>query len=309
MIYTVTLNPSIDYLVRVDNFKLGETNRAVDQYIVPGGKGINVSKVLDSFGIPTKLFGFTAGFTGTFIETELRQQGLDTAFVPVKGTTRINVKLKTESETEVNGMSPDISEADVESLQQQIASLASGDTLVLSGSLPGTLPPDAYYKLAAEAKANGVRTVVDTSGEPLRLALQAEPFLIKPNIAELEGLYNERAETIEEVIMLAEKAVQDGAENVLVSRGGQPALLVTADAVLTATIPNGTVKNSVGAGDSMVAGFLYSYEQHQDIEKALQYSTAFGSATAFSQNFVTRESMEQLLPEIQVTHFKKGEKT
>lgn len=309
MIYTVTLNPSIDYLVTVDDFHFGATNRADEQHIVPGGKGINVSKVLAAFGIPSSLLGFTAGFTGDFIESELKSQGLETNFIRVEGTTRINVKLKTDMETEINGRSPAVEEKHLEKLREQIASLSKGDTLVLSGSLPKSLPADTYRKLAEEASRRSVRTVVDTSGVPLREALYAAPFLIKPNIAELEALYGAAAETEQEIIRLAEKAVSDGAQHVLVSRGGDPALLVTKNDVYTASVPSGEVRNSVGAGDSMVAGFLYGLEQQLDIKKAFQYSTAFGSATAFSLNFASRESMEKLLPDIHITHEEKGEVT
>ncbi len=309
MIYTVTLNPSIDYLVTVDDFHFGATNRADEQHIVPGGKGINVSKVLASFGLPSRLFGFTAGFTGDFIESELKTQGLRTDFIRVNGTTRINVKLKTDTETEINGRSPVVEEKHLQQLAGQIASLSEGDTLVLSGSLPKSLPADTYRKLTEEASRNSIRTVVDTSGAPLRESLYAAPFLIKPNIAELEALYEEKAENEQDVIRLAEKAVEEGAEHVLVSRGGDPALLVTKNNVYTASVPSGEVRNSVGAGDSMVAGFLYGLEQQHDIKKAFQYSIAFGSATAFSLNFAEKESMEKLLPAIHITHEKKGEVT
>lgn len=300
MIYTVTLNPSVDYLVSVQDFQLGKTNRADAQQIVAGGKGINVSKVLSTFGVPTKLFGFTAGFTGEFIKKDLQEQDLDADFISVKGTTRINVKLKTETETEVNGQSPDITDNDVQQLLSQIEQLASGDTLVISGSLPASLPKNFYETMLQTANGKNVRTILDTSGDPLKHGLKAEPYLIKPNIAELEQLYGTKASTQEEVIALAERAVSDGAQNVLVSSGGKPALLVNKDTVWEASIPSGTVVNSVGAGDSMVAGFIYRLNENDDLQNAFQYSIAFGSATAFSQGFVTAAALDHLLPEIKI---------
>lgn len=300
MIYTVTLNPSVDYLVRVPDFQLGATNRAESQEMVPGGKGINVSKVLSTFDVATRLYGFTAGFTGDFIEKDLKEKSLETHFIHVQGTTRINVKLRTDTETEVNGQSPDISDKNTEELLAQIDQLTSGDTLVLSGSLPSNLPADFYETIIRTANQKKVRTILDTSGAPLTHGLKANPFLIKPNIAELEALYQTTTAGIEEVIELAERAVSDGAENVLVSSGGKPALLVSKDMVLESTIPSGSVVNSVGAGDSMVAGFLYSLSKNSDLKQAFQYSVAFGSATAFSQGFVTAASFHNVLPEVQI---------
>ncbi|SDO33507.1 1-phosphofructokinase [Alkalicoccus daliensis] len=308
MIYTMTLNPSVDYLVSVNNFQLGKTNRADTQRMVPGGKGINVSKVLQLFHIPTKLFGFTAGFTGEFIQNTLQKQGLDTSFIEVEGMTRINVKLKTDAETEVNGQSPEITEQDAAKLIKQLDQLQEEDTLVLSGSLPTNLSPDFYASLMEAAAVKNIRTVLDTSGEPLRSGLKANPFLIKPNIAELEALYDTKTETQEEVITLAKRAVEDGAQHVLVSSGGSPALLVSKEQVLEASVPKGEVKNSVGAGDSMVAGFLFSLTEKDDLVQALKTSVAFGSATAFSQGFVTEETFQRLLPDIQVKTFQIGGK-
>ncbi|WP_181186131.1 1-phosphofructokinase [Alkalicoccus urumqiensis] len=306
MIYTVTLNPSIDYFLEVEHFTEGKTNRASSQRLLPGGKGINVSKVLHAFGHRTELFGFTAGFTGAYLEDTLQGEGLHTNFLHVEGMTRINVKLKTETETEINGQAPAITEADVKKLEQQIDELTKDDTLVLSGSLPSTVQDDTYYRLAAEARSRGIRTVIDTSGTPLKKALDAEPFLIKPNIAELEALYGEKAAGKNDVLELASRAVAGGAHYVLVSRGADPALLVSRDGFTEAAVPKGEVRNSVGAGDSMVAGFLYRLEENGSIEDAFRTSVAFGSATTFSTGFATRSLVEKLEAEIDLL---KGELT
>ncbi|QKS70143.1 1-phosphofructokinase [Paenalkalicoccus suaedae] len=296
MIYTVTLNPSVDYIMHVSSFEIGKTNRTDAQDMVPGGKGINVSTVLDRFNTQTTLLGFVAGFTGRFIEEKLAH--LDTKFITTDGATRINVKLKTGDETEINGQSPVLTEQDVAAFEEAFTHITAEDTVVLCGSLPHSLPKSYYKTLAMKVKEKGARVIIDTSGEPLLHALEAKPTLIKPNKAELEALYEVETSTQEEMEALAKRAVQDGAEHVLVSLGGDGAMLVTKDATYIAEAPKGNVINTVGAGDSMVAGFIYATAQDATPEEILRHCIAFGSATAFSTELATKDEVSALLPTI-----------
>lgn len=300
MIYTVTINPSIDYLLTVDSFQLGETNRASGQSMVPGGKGINVSRVLHRFGLESEAMGFTAGFTGEFLKQELRHEGINGRFIDTEGRTRINVKLKTEQETEINGRSPEIKGHHISTLLNQLDSLEEGGTLVLSGSLPSFLPADLYKSIIERVKAKGVFVYVDTSGESLKESLQAAPFLIKPNQNELASLYKEDIHDLKSAVNAGKKAVADGAEHVLVSMAGNGAALVSESLTLAANVPKGTVRNSVGAGDSMVAGFIYAYEQSGSMEEAFRFSVAAGSATAFSTGFCSKDHVLSLLPDVYI---------
>ncbi|MCR6095389.1 1-phosphofructokinase [Salipaludibacillus agaradhaerens] len=308
MIYTVTINPSIDYLVNVDNFQLGETNRVATQNMVPGGKGINVSKVLKNFGTASVALGFTAGFTGQYLKQELIKDGVDCQFIDTPGHTRINVKLKTDTatETEINGVAPDIKQEHIDQLFQQLDKLQKGDLLVLSGSLPTVLEADLYMQLIDHAKKKQAHVLADTSGEPLRHVLKASPFLIKPNEKELQYLYEGQITDLDSAIEFAQKAIEDGAEHVLVSMADKGAALVSQTQVYTATVPKGTVKNSVGAGDSMVAGFIYAYSQSRDLQEAFRFSVAAGSATAFSDGMCTEEKVKSLLSHISIKTRKKG---
>ncbi|WP_444684670.1 1-phosphofructokinase [Alkalicoccus luteus] len=301
MIYTVTLNPSIDCFMELPELVEGATNRATEQRMIPGGKGINVSRVLHRFGIASTLLGFTAGFTGAFLKEELAAEGLRTHFTDTPGMTRINMKLKTAKETEVNGPSQAISEEHVHQLLAGLDSADEHDLLVLSGSLPPSLPSETYRMIAEKLT---LRTVIDTSGVPLQKALSARPYLIKPNIDELTALYGQESADTPGAVRLAKKAVADGAKNVLVSRGAESALLVSAERVLEAAVPTGTIHSTVGAGDSMVAGFLAGLENGLAPEEAFRWSIAAGSATAFSESLCTKEHVEDLLPSVSVHEYK-----
>ncbi|GEL08461.1 1-phosphofructokinase [Salisediminibacterium halotolerans] len=305
MIYTVTLSPSVDYLVEVENLQLGETNRAHAQHMLPGGKGINVSKVLQRLGTDSKALGFTAGFTGAFIEETLTVEGIAHNFIHTEGTSRINIKLKATEETEINGMSPQITADNLRRLKNQLTGSEENDFLVLSGSVPADLSPAVYAELMESVAHTGVQTVLDTSGLPLKEGLQSGPYLIKPNKAELSALYNEEIQTVEDALACAEQAVSDGAERVIVSLAGEGALFVSRHLIMRADVPGGDVVNSVGAGDSMVAAFLDRKSRGFSDEQAFSFSVAAGSATAFSQGFCEKEEVERLESDVSIQIQKK----
>ncbi|SES33995.1 1-phosphofructokinase [Salipaludibacillus aurantiacus] len=298
MIYTVTINPSVDCLMEVENFHLGKTNRASTQKMVPGGKGINVSRVLKNLGTRSEALGFIGGFTGAFIKDELEKESVFSSFIETEGNTRINVKMKTDTETEINGKAQEISNEHIQKLLIQLDELKSEDLLILSGSLPSTLPADLYNTIINRLNEKNIYVCVDTSGEPLKAAMKASPYMIKPNQAELEQLYEENVKNLDDAVKLARKAMADGARHVLVSMGGEGAALVTKNESYKAAVPKGTLINSVGAGDSMVAGFIHILTQSGSLEEAFKYSVAAGSATAFSNGFCSAEDVEKLLPEV-----------
>ena len=281
MIYTLTLNPSVDYIVKLESFQLGELNRTVNEAKFPGGKGINVSTVLKQFGSKSKALGFIGGFTGAYIEQYLQNEEIDTDFVQVDEDTRINVKIKTGQESEINALGPNISEQNFALLKQKIQHLGADDLLVLAGSIPASLPKTTYEELVKICTENGAQFVVDAEGDLLKKVLPYHPFLIKPNHHELGELFDTSITTAAEVIPYGKKLVEMGAENVIVSLAGAGAVLINNEKVFFAKVPSGEVKNSVGAGDSMVAGFLAAYERTGNIEEAFRYSVASGSATAF----------------------------
>lgn len=303
MIYTVTLNPSLDYIVEVENLTLGDLNRTKNESKFPGGKGINVSRLLKRMGFPSKALGFVGGFTGLYIKNYLKMEDIETKFVEVHEDTRINVKLKSNSETEVNAKGPTITEADFKKLQDQISQLTSEDTLVLAGSIPSSMESSTYEKLVSICQLNQTKFVVDAEGELLKKVLPFKPFLIKPNHHELGELFNTSFSTAEEVVPYARKLVEMGAENVIVSLAGEGAVLVNREVAFLSNVPKGEVKSSVGAGDSMVAGFLAKYEETKEIEEAFRYSVASGSATAFSIGLATKEMIETLYTSVNITKF------
>ncbi|KJE27898.1 1-phosphofructokinase [Geobacillus kaustophilus] len=300
MIYTCTLNPSVDYIVHLDELHVGELNRSVKTFTFPGGKGINVSRVLKRLGVDSTALGFVGGFTGGFIESELRNEGIACDFVHVLGQTRINVKLKAGRETEINGEGPVIAGDDAAQLMEKIGALSAGDVLVLAGSAPMSLPADVYEQLAAPAVKRRVRLVVDTSGPALEALLACRPFLAKPNHHELAQLFGAAVLTKEEIIPYGRRLVERGVEHLIVSMGGAGAFYFSREATLFAEAPQGTVKNSVGAGDSMVAGFLAAWANGTSIEEAFAYSVAAGSATAFSEDLCTKEEVEALVERVRV---------
>ncbi len=301
MIYTVTFNPSIDYIVRLDRFTTGEINRVNYEQILPGGKGINVSIVLKNLGHESTALGFTAGFTGTAMRQMLASFGVAEDFVPLgDGFSRINVKIKAERETEINGQGPVITEEARRALFDKLDRLARGDTLVLAGSIPNTLPDDMYERIMEHLAGRGIRIVVDATKNLLRRVLKYRPFLIKPNNHELGEMFGVALQTDEEIVAHAKKLQAEGAENVLISMAGDGALLITKEGEFyRAPAPRGTLVNSVGAGDSMVAGFLAGFmESGGDYARAFHMGVATGSASAFSENLATRDEAMALLKTI-----------
>lgn len=301
MIYTVTFNPAIDYVVRLDTpLEVGTVNRAAGEDCVLGGKGINVSGVLAQLGCESTALGFVAGETGAWLERGLAAQGIRTDFVHLKeGMTRINVKIKAQEETELNGAGPAIPEQAQHVLEQKLDALQEGDVLVLAGSIPASLAQDTYERLLARLEGKGVLAVVDATRDLLVNVLQYRPFLIKPNNHELSEIVGEPLTTPEQIAQAAHTLQQKGARNVLVSMAGDGALLLTESGeVHRIGVPKGKVVNSVGAGDSMVAGFVAGWMQTRDYAYALRLGTACGSATAFSLGLATKEKIEMLLNEI-----------
>lgn len=298
MIYTVTLNPAIDYVIHVGGaLQTGTINRTTAEDFQFGGKGINVSGVLKTLGFPSVALGFVAGFTGKALEQGLQMQGLATDLICVEqGMTRINVKVKGREETEINGMGPVITPADMAALYQKLDALQPGDTLVLSGSIPGCLAPDTYERLLARLEGKNVQTVVDATGQLLVNVLKYRPFLIKPNNHELGEIFGTTPVTEEEILSCAKKLQAMGGRNILVSLAGDGALLLDETGVNHRIgCPKGQVVNSVGAGDSMVAGFLAGWLQTRDYTYALKLGTAAGSATAFSLGLADKALIERLL--------------
>lgn len=301
MIYTVTFNPAIDYVVRLaEPLQAGTVNRAAGEDCVLGGKGINVSGVLAQLGCPSVALGFVAGETGAWLERGLAAQGLQTDFIHLpEGMTRINVKIKADQETELNGAGPAIPPQDMEALYARLDVLSKGDILVLAGSIPASLPADTYEQILRRLQGRGVDTVVDASGALLAKVLPYGPFLIKPNHHELAELAGRELHGDGEIETAARELQAQGARNVLVSMAGDGALLLDeTGAVHRIGTPRGTVVNSVGAGDSMLAGFVAGYLQSGSYENALRLGTACGSATAFSLGLAVRDDILHLLEQL-----------
>lgn len=301
MIYTCTLNPSIDYLVRLEEVKLGVLNRASETAFYPGGKGINVSRVLSRLGETSTALGFVGGFTGAFICNELKQAGILLDFVEVDEPTRINIKLKSGNETEINGLGTTITKEKELELFKKISTLSDDDFLILAGSLPPAVSPDFYSSIAKLCSERNIRFIADTSGDALKGILQYKPFLVKPNEHELGELFNVKISTIEEASFYGKKLHEQGPENVIVSLGAKGALFINNNGVVFANVPKGDLKNSVGAGDSLVAGFVASYVKQADFLEAFKFGIACGSATAFSIDLCDKLTVAKLLPEIKVT--------
>ena len=300
MIYTVTFNPSLDYIVSVENFQLGITNRTSSELMLPGGKGINVSTVLMNLGIENKALGFVAGFVGDEIIRRLEEMGVQNGFIRIEeGVSRINLKLKSIDGTEINGQGPVISREHVEELMKQLDRLGEGDVLFLSGSIPSSMPDDAYQKIMERLDGRGVQIVVDATKDLLLNVLEYHPFLIKPNNHELGELFGVELKTREEVIQYAKKLQEKGAVNVLVSMAGEGAVLIDANEdVYMAPAPKGTLVNGVGAGDSMVAGFMAGWLEKQDYEHAFCMGVSAGSASAFSEHLATKAEIEAVYQQV-----------
>lgn len=300
MIYTITFNPALDYIVKMDKFDLGHVNRTTREDVYAGGKGINVSIVLNNLSVENKALGFIAGFTGEEIERRVREFGCDTDFVRLKnGMSRINVKMKADVESEINGGGPDISNEALEELYLKLNALKSGDILVLAGSIPKTLPVDIYERIMKKYGDRGVKLIVDTTGESLLKVLSYKPFLIKPNHHELAELFNVKINSQQEIVEYGKKLQEMGAENVLISMAGDGAILIKSNGeAIYSEVPKGVLKNSVGAGDSMVAGFIAGFIKEEKLEDGFIMGVATGSASAFSEGLATKDKVEELLAEL-----------
>lgn len=297
MIYTVTVNPAIDYVIHADNIILGQVNRTQGEEIYFGGKGINVSVVLNNLGIKSTALGFIAGFTGEAIENGVSALGIKTDFTKLQnGITRINVKIKSAQETDINGQGPDISDDEIDQLFAKIDKIQDGDILILAGSIPNTLPEDLYERILEKVCNKKIYFVVDATKDLLVNTLKFKPFLVKPNNFELGEIFGKTLTSDDDIVFYAKKLQELGAKNVLVSLAAKGAILITetGECFKTGT-PQGKVKNSVGAGDSMVAGFIAGYLEKGDYGYALKFGTAAGSATAFSEGLGSKDLIMQLL--------------
>ena len=294
MVYTVTFNPSLDYIVTVDDFKLGLTNRTESELMLPGGKGINVSIVLSNLGIENSAIYFSAGFVGDEITRRVKESGITSEEIKLSGgCSRINLKLKSIDGTEINGMGPDISEEDVSRLYEKLDKIEEGDTLVLAGSIPATMPETIYSDIIEHLSGRGVRIVVDATKDLLVNVLKYKPFLIKPNNHELGEIFGVKLETRESVVPYAKKLLEMGAENVIISMAGEGAVFVSSDGqVYMREAPKGKLVNGVGAGDSMVAGFIAGYLTEGDLLHAFKMGLSTGSASAFSEYLATKEEVK-----------------
>lgn len=301
MVYTVTFNPAIDYVVHVEDMQVGGINRLTSEEIYCGGKGINVSLVLRELGIPSRALGFVAGFTGKAIEEGVAQSGVETDFVHLeKGCTRINVKIRSGQETDLNGRGPEIDDRAITQLYEKLDRLQDGDMLVLAGSIPGSLPADIYENILAHLSGKKIKTVVDATGDLLLNVLKYKPFLVKPNHHELGEMFGVTLSGMDEIVNYAGKLKELGAVNVLISMAGDGAVLVDEyGEIHRCGACRGTEKNSVGAGDSMVAGFIAG-SADGDYEYALKLGTAAGGATAFSDGLAKRDMIYELLKQMRV---------
>ena len=303
MIYTVTLNPSIDYVIKVDKLTTGNINRVNEEHVYPGGKGINVTRILKSLDNDNIALGFVSGFTGDYIINSLQELNLKSDFIKVKkGFTRINVKVKSEEETEINGQGPKISEEELNQFYKVIDKLVDGDILILSGSIPSCLDERLYESIMKKVEDRDIKVIVDATKNLLLNVLKYKPFFIKPNNHELAEMFNVELNSTEDVVFYARKLKEMGAQNVLISMGKDGALLVTEnDEVFASSVAKGEVVNSVGAGDSMVAGFIAGYLKSNSYEEALRLGAA---ATAFSSDLATREFIDKLVDEIKIEKIK-----
>jgi len=300
MINTITLNPSLDYIVKVDSFKVDSLNRIEEERIYAGGKGINVSIVLKNLGVENTALGYVAGFTGDEILRQIESHGVNCDFVKLeKGFSRINVKLKSDGETEINGSGPEITEENLKILYKKLSNLTKGDYLILSGSIPTSVPDDIYENIMNSLLSTGVEFIVDATKELLLKVLKYKPFLIKPNHHELAEMFNIELKDDEDIIKYGKKLQEMGAKNVIISMAGDGAILLPEHGeAIKREVPKGILKNSVGAGDSMVAGFLCGYLKNKDIDEAFKMGIATGSASAFSEELATEDEVYKLLKEI-----------
>ncbi len=300
MIYTVTLNPSIDYIVHVDHLKIGTLNRMSSELKFPGGKGINVSRILKRIQTPSVALGFLGGFTGRFILDWLKAEGVLNQFTQIAADTRINIKLKAESETEINGVGPHISDKEIQNLKAELDTIQPSDIVVLSGSLPGNLPDGFYQELIQLIHKQGAEFVIDTTGDALQQSLSSRPLLVKPNKEELGEIYQTTFDSIEELLPYGQQLLAEGAQHAIISMASEGALLFTDDGVYQSNVLMHPLKNSVGAGDSMIAGFIGNYARSKDAVEAFKWGVACGSATAFSDDLASGELIRTLLSEVHI---------
>ncbi|EOD3706856.1 TPA: 1-phosphofructokinase [Staphylococcus aureus] len=301
MIYTVTFNPSIDYVIFTNDFKIDGLNRATATYKFAGGKGINVSRVLKTLDVESTALGFAGGFPGKFIADTLNNSAIQSNFIEVDEDTRINVKLKTGQETEINAPGPHITSAQFEQLLQQIKNTTSEDIVIVAGSVPSSIPSDAYAQIAQITAQTGAKLVVDAEKELAESVLSYHPLFIKPNKDELEVMFNTTVNSDEDVIKYGRLLVDKGAQSVIVSLGGDGAIYVDKEISIKAVNPQGKVVNTVGSGDSTVAGMVAGIASGLTIEKAFQQAVACGTATAFDEDLATRDAIEKIKSQVTIS--------
>ncbi|KRM99644.1 1-phosphofructokinase [Loigolactobacillus rennini] len=303
MIYTITVNPSIDYIVRLPRLTLGQVNRMQYDAKLPGGKGINVSRILNQLTVKNTAWGFLGGFTGNFVQQKLTTEHLTTDFTPITADTRINVKIKAAEETEINGQGPEITAAAQKAFKAKFKQLKPGDIVVMSGSLPPALPESFYRDLIPLIQAHQAEFVIDTTGQALLDTLSAHPLVVKPNQHELAALFNVNLDHDAAIVKYGRKLLKMGAKHVLVSMADAGAFLITPQQVYKSTAPKGKVINSVGAGDSMIAGFVGTFSQTQDPLKSFATGLACGSATAFSEDLAVKAKITAVQKTIKITPY------
>ena len=304
MIYTVTVNPSIDYIVQLKELTLGEVNRMDYDNKLPGGKGINVSRILRELGHDSVALGFLGGKTGEIVREALEHDGLKTDFTSIAQDTRINVKIHAQQETEINGRGPHVSDTEVASFKEQLSHLTADDTVIFAGSLAPNLDSGFYFDLIKMIRQQGAQFVIDTTGESLLKTLPEHPLLVKPNNHELADLFHTTFNGLDDIVAAGRKLLTMGAQHVLVSMAGDGGLMITPDKVYRSLAPKGTVINSVGAGDSMIGGFVGTFAATKDPLEAFRYGLACGSATAFSEDLATRAKIDEILPQIEISEYK-----
>ena len=304
MIYTVTVNPSIDYIVQLKELTLGEVNRMDYDNKLPGGKGINVSRILRELGHDSVALGFLGGKTGEIVREALEHDGLKTDFTPIAQDTRINVKIHAQQETEINGRGPHVSDTEVANFKEQLSHLTADDTVIFAGSLAPNLDSGFYFDLIKMVRQQGAQFVIDTTGESLLKTLPEHPLLVKPNNHELADLFHTTFNGLDDIVAAGRKLLTMGAQHVLVSMAGDGGLMITPDKVYRSLAPKGTVINSVGAGDSMIGGFVGTFAATNDPFEAFRYGLACGSATAFSEDLATRAKIDEILPQIEISEYK-----
>ena len=307
MIYTVTFNPSIDYIMFADDFELNGLNRATETFKFAGGKGINVSRVLKTLNVPSTALGFAGGFPGQFIDDTLKKAGIQTDFIEIDEDTRINVKLKTGDETEINAPGPNISQTQFENLLRQLKQTSKKDIVVVAGSIPKSVPKDVYEQIAKIIKQTGARLVVDAEKDLVESVLKYNPLFIKPNKDELEVMFDTSINSDEDVIHYAQEIMKQGASSVIVSLGGEGAIYVDHKHSLKASVPHGQVVNTVGSGDSTVAGMIAGLETGLTIENAFKQAVSAGTATAFNDDLASYKAIEDIKEQVTITTLKGSE--